>query len=524
MAVGMEFRSAPNYHAAASRDIPGASHGNRSLTISAQIRTMLRAVLLTGLLASAGAAFAQEGATDGGDFLMRPTEPAPGVNLNLDDEAFWSLIGTEPAVDPAPMITGSIGPRMAGPRTEDPVGPPLAGPFREDVLPEPRPFPVDRELVENPFEPLGVRLGTFLLRPAVEIGVSATDNADGGEDKDGAIGLAVAPEIVIRSDWSRHQLDADFRGTGIFYGDEEIDEREAEARVEGRYDLSSTTALGASAYYQYDLDSYTDPDTPSAAVERPPVHSFGSELSATRTVSRIGFTVRGAIDRDIHEDVALDGGGTADRGELDNTRYSVALRTSYELAPTFTPFLEVVAGRRVFDDRFDSGGFERDSRWGELRGGLIVDMGPKISGEIAVGYRHEILEDDDLDDIDAVTVNAGILWSPRRLTEVRLNLATTVEPTSAADSSGSVIYAGTLSVSRQLQPRLRIEAGASVEAEHFIGIGRDDTTIGGFAAVSYALNRNAAIIARYDYEQIISDAPGADSEENIIGVRVRLQR
>jgi hypothetical protein len=123
-----------------------------------------------------------------------------------------------------------------------------------------------------------------------------------------------------------------------------------------------------------------------------------------------------------------------------------------------------------------------------------------------------------------VTVNAAILWSPRRLTEVRLDLATTVEPTSVADSSGSVIYAGTLSVSRQLQPRLRIEAGASVETEHFIGIERDDTTIGGFAAVSYALNRNAAIVARYDYERIFSDAPGADSEENIVGVRVRLQR
>jgi hypothetical protein len=358
----------------------------------------------------------------------------------------------------------------------------------------------------------------------VEIGVSATDNADGGEDKDGAIGFVVAPEIVIRSDWSRHQLDADFRGAAIFYGDEEIDEREAEARIEGRYDLSSAMSLGASAYYQYDLDSYTDPDTPAAAAERPPVHSFGAELSATRTVSKIGFTVRGAIDRDIHEDVGLAGGGTADRGELDNTRYSAALRTSYALAPSFTPFLEVVAGRRVFDDRFDSGGFERDSGWGELRGGLVVDLGPKISGEIAVGYRHETFEDDDLDAIDTPTISASLLWSPRRLTEVRLDLATTVEPTSVADSSGSVIYAGTLTVSRQMSPRVRIEAGASVEAERFIGLDRDDTTVGGFAAVSYALNRNAAIVARYDYEQIVSDAPGADSEENIVGVRVRLQR
>ena len=151
MALGMDFRSAPNYHAAASGDIPGTSSGNRSLTISAQIRIMLRAALLTGFLASAGAAFAQEAATGGGDFFMRPTEPAPGVDLNLDDETFWSLIGTEPAVDPAPMITGSIGPRMAGPRVDDPVGPPLAGPFREDIAAAPRPFPVNRESADFVF-------------------------------------------------------------------------------------------------------------------------------------------------------------------------------------------------------------------------------------------------------------------------------------------------------------------------------------------------------------------------------------
>ena len=484
---------------------------------------MVRTALILGFLASAGGAFAQQAATGGDNFMLRPTEPAPGVDLNLDNTDFWSLIGTEPAVA-APATTGSIGPRLAGPRRDAPIGPPLAGPFSTAAVPAPRPVPVNREPAANPFDPTGMRIGTFLLYPALEIGIRATDNANGGEEKDGAIGFLYAPELAIRSDWSRHSLDADIRGVGILYGDQEIDERRANARIAGRYDLSAATYLGASAYYRYDLDSYTDPDTPAAAVERPPVHSFGAEVSATRNLARIGFTVRGSVDREVNPEVDLAGGGTADRSGLDNTVYAVALRTSYELTPTFTPFLEVVAGRRIYDDRFDSGGFERDSRWGELRGGLVVDLGPKLSGEVTVGYRHETFADDDLEAIDAPTFSAAILWSPRRLTEVRLDLATTVQGTSVAGSSGSILYRGALTVSHQVRPRLRIEAGATVEAEHFVGFDRDDTTIGGFAALSYALNRNAALIARYSYERTMSDAPGADSEENVIGVRVRLQR
>ena len=159
-----------------------------------------------------------------------------------------------------------------------------------------------------------------------------------------------------------------------------------------------------------------------------------------------------------------------------------------------------------------------------MRGGLIVDRGEKLSGELSLGYRHEDIDDPLLDDLDGVVAEAAILWSPRRLTDIRFALSTEIEPTSLADSSGSILYAGELTVTRRVNSRLRLETGAELERETFDGVDRDDVTFTGFAGFTYAFSRTASLRARYTYEQTESDDPGGDSKANTVGIRVRIQR
>ena len=64
-----------------------------------------------------------------------------------------------------------------------------------------------------------------------------------------------------------------------------------------------------------------------------------------------------------------------------------------EATAALTPFVETTIGRRGFDQETDDNGFERSSVWGELRGGLIFDPGEKLSGELALGCRHDNLDD-----------------------------------------------------------------------------------------------------------------------------------
>jgi hypothetical protein len=234
--------------------------------------------------------------------------------------------------------------------------------------------------------------------------------------------------------------------------------------------------------------------------------------------------VNGSVDRSVHEEVPLADGGVASREELDNTAYGIAARTSYEAGAATSPYLEASVGRRDYDVERDGGGFERSSVWGELRGGLLFDFGSKLSGDVSIGYRREDVEDERLDDIDGLIAAASILWSPRRLTDVRFDLSTEVEPTGIPGSSGSLVYAGAITVSRQVSPRLELEAGAGLSHERFSGIDRRDDILSGFAGVSYAFNRSASLEARYVYERTDSTDFDSATDENRVGVRVRVQR
>jgi hypothetical protein len=443
------------------------------------------------------------------DFMLRPTQDAA-------ENDTWSTTGGPEE----PAILGSIGLPLAGPTGAEDVGLPLAGPN-----PAPSEVPARQGTPRNddPFAATGMRLGSFILRPAIEFGVSASDNPAETSDGDGAIGALIAPELNISSEDELYAVEADLRGAAILYGDDELDEREAEATVRARYELTESASLDAALRYTYDLDRYSDPDTPAAAIERPPVHDLFSSLGFAQRFGRLSLGAAGEVERSIHEDVDLSGGGTASREELDNTEYGLRLRAAYEATPALSPFAEVAAGRREFDQQLDDSGFARSSDWGELRGGILVDFGDKLSGEAALGYRFEDLDDDRLDDIDAVVASAAILWSPRRLTDVRFELSTDVQPTSVADSSGSVLYSGTLSVARRLGARFRIEAGGGLDHERFVGIDRRDDTWFGYGEFGYALSRYASLTARYGYETTLSTDDSVESDEHVVSVRVRLQ-
>jgi hypothetical protein len=234
--------------------------------------------------------------------------------------------------------------------------------------------------------------------------------------------------------------------------------------------------------------------------------------------------VTGFAERAMHEEVPLAGGGIASREELDNTEFGARVRTGYASSASLRPFVEVAAGRRDFDQELDDSGFARSSIWGELRGGLIIDRGEKLSGEISAGYRHEELEDDRLPEIDAPLLNASILWSPRRLTEVRLDLTTSVNPTSTPDTSATVLYAGTLTLARNLTARTRAEGGVGLSYEDRIGDDWRDVTFSGFGGISYAFSRNASVEGRYIYERTDRNEPGGQYDSHEVGVRLRLQR
>src|SRR5690606_39108189 len=106
---------------------------------------------------------------------------------------------------------------------QEPPAIPAVTPAKTADAPPRRP-PMPRDDEADPFAAPGIRLGSFVLRPTLDIGVTASDNIHLSRPKRQATGLVVAPDIDLRSEWDRHEIAFELRGTALFYEDKSLDD------------------------------------------------------------------------------------------------------------------------------------------------------------------------------------------------------------------------------------------------------------------------------------------------------------
>jgi hypothetical protein len=97
----------------------------------------------------------------------------------------------------------------------------------------------------DPYVPIGMKLGTFLLFTEAEIGTILTDNVlDTKLDPQSDAAFEVAPEIRLESNWARHFFVAQFTGDRSWYKNFPVeDDRIYQALLRGRLDVTRRNHL-----------------------------------------------------------------------------------------------------------------------------------------------------------------------------------------------------------------------------------------------------------------------------------------
>src|SRR4051812_48454061 len=361
-----------------------------------------------------GAALAQlRGAQPAEDLPVKAPAGLPDPEIRLRKPTAITRIGAaaQPA-DPATDVPGET-------RKLAPAAIPTPVLEQEPEVARRRP-----PLEDDPFAPLGIRAGAFLLRPSMEVDFGADSNPGRQPGPVDAAALTrLSPRLDFATDWTRHELRGSIEGGFTHYfGIDDANRPSVNAVVDGRLDLRRGTALEGKLRLSLDTERIGSDGVPEGSSKRPIVLQYGTTIGVAQTLGPATLTLRGLFDRSDYQEVTPG-------DNRDYASYGIALRGGYEISPAVQPFVEVLTDWRRRDQPVDINGIRRDSQGSSLRGGVALALTGAVTGEAAIGYGARHYEDPTLADIGGVLADASLVWTPTALTTVRLKAATRFEET-----------------------------------------------------------------------------------------------
>lgn len=378
---------------------------------------------------------------------------------------------------------------------------------------------------EDPYGAPGLRMGSFILRPTLEQGLRGTTNADFTAGGRSALLSETALGLEATSNWSRHQ--ASLKANGTF--DKSLtgqDVSQPQFGISGdlRLDLSDGMTATAGAAYDLQKQSANTPNSVTGTLSQPIVQTIDANLGLERDSGLLYAKLGGKFERQIYGDAQLSGGGTLSQSDRNNNYAGLTLRGGVNLSAALRPFVEAEAGRLIYDERLDTNGYRRSADRFALRGGLAVDMGEKLNGEISAGYVTQRFDDPRLADLASPTVAASLDWSPRRGTKVTTNLSTTLEGSTTAGENGDVLYSSSVSILHSVRANLDLTATVGAWLRDLKGTGGQDYGGSAEAGLVYWFNRFVGLDTSARYEIAESSDPSRRAKAASVFVGLKLRR
>ncbi|WP_274627809.1 outer membrane beta-barrel protein [Arvimicrobium flavum] len=383
---------------------------------------------------------------------------------------------------------------------------------------------LDRVAEDNPYAPLGLRLGSFNVYTSLEQGLTWTSNVNSSPDPEAALQSETTLRLRALSDWAEHS--ASLEAYGVLresLDGPEVDDNEAGLNGALQLDLSDELRALGTVRYLMRPESASSPVVIEDAVSRPLRQTFETTAGIEKDIGKLRLAATGGLLYDAYGDADLANGEVLSQDERNSLLGTVTLRTGYEISPAVTPFVEVEAGRREYDTPVDTAGFERSATRLGARAGLALDLGEKLRGEVAAGWLQETPDDDRLETISSPTLDANLIWSPHRGTNVLLYGSTTVEGTTTPGETGSLLYTATLGVDREIRANLTGNALLGAQWRDYVGSDGRELTLMAEAGLTWWLNRNVGISGRARHEQVESNLEGRDTTTDSVFLGLRLQ-
>jgi hypothetical protein len=404
--------------------------------------------------------------------------------------------------------------------------PPPTAPQPNTLLPgtvPQRPLPI---AAGDPYAALGIRAGSFLLLPSLDLTAGYNTNPERVNGAGGSPYFIEAPELQVRSDWERHSLTADITGSYTEYGENLVPSLNVpyfNSKVAGRIDVTRDTQIIAEGRYLLTTDNPGSPNLQAGLAQLPIDTDVGGTLGVIQTFNRLSVSLKGTADRAVYDDSLLANGELASNADRNFDQYAGILRVGYELDPGLKPFVELEGDERIHDQQFDRNGLQRDSVGASGKVGAAVDLFGSLTGEMAVGYVERTYQDPTLPNVSGVIADGALLWQPTALTSAKLSASSQVYETIVAGASGELSRDVSLQIDHAFRYWLVGTLKGGYGNDNYVGVFTDNRY---FVSVglTYKLTREMQLRTELRQDWLTTAEPGFTYTATTALIGLRLQR
>jgi hypothetical protein len=396
-----------------------------------------------------------------------------------------------------------------------------------------KPLPTDID----PFGPVGDYAGSFLIKSAVELRGGYDTNPGRTTTPQGAPFWVVAPEFLAVSDWERHALVADLRGSFTGYGNSlpplvdgaissaptDINRPDFTGHIDGRIDVTEDTSITQQLRLRVATDNPGSPNVQAGLAAYPVYATFGSTIGLDQRFNRLEISGGATFDRTVYQDSTLTDGSISSNADRAFNQYGGIGRVSYELTPAIKPFVEAEGDSRFHDQLIDNSGYARNSNGGYAKAGTSFEFSRLLTGEIAVGFAERNYADPRLGQLSGLLTSSSLTWTATPLTTAKFYSTTSIDETIVPGVSGVLTHTYTFEVDHDFRRWLTAVGKFTYGTYDYQGDGRFDKTYSLEGDLIYKLTRNFWIKGTLRRDILDSNVPLASSASTVVMLGVRVQ-
>jgi hypothetical protein len=380
---------------------------------------------------------------------------------------------------------------------------------------------------DDPYAALGMRAGSFTLYPAIELIGGYDTNPGHAAGGKGAALYTAEPELRVQSNWSRHELKADLRGSYTGYSPDQtptLSRPFFDGKVGGRIDVTSATRIDLNSHALVSTDNPGSPNLQADIAKLPVFTTVGGDAGIAHRFNRFEIGIKGAAERTEYQDSALTDGTTASNQDRNYNQYGGTLRGSYELTPGVKPFVELETDTRRHDLETDFSGYQRNSKGVTGTVGSTFELTRQLTGEIGIGYTQRNYEDPRLEKLAGLIGDASLIWTASALTAVKFTGKSAVGETVIPGVSGELSRDVGVQVDHSFRRWLIGSVKLGFGIDDYVGLDREDRRYSAGIGLTYKFNRNVQLKGEIRQDWLHSNVLGNDYSASVFLLGVRVQQ